>query len=496
MLTASFPPGNLSFLAWLALVPLLKGLDNISGSGSFKLGFIAGLTHYLTLMYWIVVVLGHYGNLHLLPSFGIFLLMCAYLALYPAVFAFLVGILKGSRLDLILMASFWVALEYARARLLTGFPWCILGYTQFSHLYLIQIADLAGVYGPSFLIVSLNGLIYRILFTHNGRRNRFLKWEISIAVLLIGFTLGYGHYRLSENPRGKQPRPHINTLIVQANIDQSLKWNPAYQKETVATYQRLTRTATNASGHRLIVWPETCMPFFFQDNKRFSPEIYALAKQSGTPLILGSPAYKRTGRMTKYYNRAFLITPDGMPPQFYDKVHLVPFGEYVPLKQVLSFVNRLVPAAGDFEPGDRIVPLNHDNLSMGILICFEAIFPEHARAHVMKGANILVNLTNDAWFGMTSAPYQHLSMTIFRAVENRRPLIRAANTGFSAAIGAAGDIRAISPLFHEWVLSVPLEMPAPSLTLYARFGDMFAICLVVISLIKILACLWYKRSTD
>ncbi len=314
-------------------------------------------------------------------------------------------------------------------------------------------------------------------------------------ILMLFFTTVFGQYRLSGYEGEKRGEKLINTAIIQGNIDQSIKWDPEYQEKTINRYLRLTHSSYGFNP-QIIVWPETALPFFFQDKTAFSDRVSMISKESGALFIFGSPAYRWENGIRRYYNRAYALSPDNLMAGYYDKVHLVPFGEYVPLKQVLSFVNRLVPAAGDFEPGDRIVPLNHDNLSMGILICFEAIFPELARAHVMKGANILVNLTNDAWFGMTSAPYQHLSMAIFRAVENRRPLIRAANTGFSAAIGTAGDIRAISPLFHEWVLSVPLEMPAPSLTLYTRFGDIFAICLMVISLIKILACLWYKRSTD
>ena len=493
LLTASFPPGKLSFLVWPALVPLLKRLDNGSPSLAFRLGFITGLSHYLTLIYWIVVVLGHYGNMSTLVSLGPFFLLSLYLALYPAIFSCLSAYIRGSRFAVTFMASFWVGLEYVRASALTGFPWCLLGYTQYGQSYLIQIADLFGVYGLSFLIVIINGFLFMLFFNHDARNNASFKWEILMIALMAVGALAYGHYRLSEEPVGEATRPYVNTLIVQGNIDQSIKWESAYQAETMATYQRLTRKGYNFKPD-LIVWPETAAPFFFQNNAEFSPIIFSIAKESKAALIFGSPAYEQIGRTINYYNRAYLIISDDLPLQYYDKVHLVPFGEYIPLKKILSFINRLVPAAGDFVSGDKIAPLNCNDLSIGILICFEAIFPELARAQTRGGADILVNITNDAWFGMTSAPYQHLAMAVFRAVENRRPMIRAANTGFSAYIGPQGNIVALSNLFCEEALKASVEISKPSLTVYARFGDLFAISLLVISLIKIIFHLWYKRK--
>ena len=239
----------------------------------------------------------------------------------------------------------------------------------------------------------------------------------------------------------------------------------------------------NACNPGLIVWPETSLPFFYQDNLELSPMVDALSRESGAPLVFGSPAYSRIDGRVTYYNRAYLITPEGSPPQYYDKVHLVPFGEYVPFKDLLFFVNRLVPAAGDFQPGGEVFPLKRGTLSLGTLICFEAIFPELARTHARQGATILINLTNDAWFGRTSAPYQHLSMAVLRAVENRIPLIRAANTGISAFVDHRGAIRARSELFNEQILTQALELPPPSPTFYTRFGDLFALSTLVLALL-------------
>jgi apolipoprotein N-acyltransferase len=491
MLTASFPPLRLSFLAFFALVPLLISIKNEPFSKAFKLGFIAGTTHYLTLIYWIVVVLSRYGNLSTLVSLGPFVLLCLYLGLYLAFFSGIAAWLMGSRFFLLSIASVWVGLEYVRAKLLTGFPWCLLGYTQYGHLHLIQIADLCGVYGISFLIILSNGLLYHLFFSRHDKIKGALRWEILSVLLLISGTYAYGHFCLKAGMVDKGPLRMVNAVVVQANIDQSLKWEPNYQTETIETYQRLTRAAYDLKPD-LIVWPETSVPFFFQNDVKFAPKILSLVRESNSSILFGSPAYKRIHGKTKYYNRAYLITSADQPPQYYDKVKLVPFGEYVPLKRYLFFVSRLVPAAGDFEPGNRITPLKGKYFLPGILICFEAIFPELASTQTREGANILINLTNDAWFGKTSAPYQHLSMAVFRAVENRRPMIRAANTGFSAFIGPEGKIIELSSLFEEEVLKASIGISNSPLTFYARFGDLFAFSLLAISLIRILSRLWYN----
>lgn len=491
MLTASFPPLKLSFLAFIALVPLFVSIKNEPFLEAFKLGFIAGAAHYLTLIYWIVVVLGRYGNLGTLLSLGPFVLLSLYLGLYPATFSGMTALIMGSRFCLLFITTIWVGLEYLRAKLLTGFPWCLLGYTQYNHLHLIQIADLCGVYGISFLIILSNVLFYHLFFSRQYPTKGVLKWEIICVLLLVGGTYAYGYYRLNMDTAKKGPSRTINVAVIQANIDQSLKWEPSHQTETIETYQRLTR-ATFDFNPDLILWPETSVPFFFQNDSEFAPKILSLVRESNASILFGSPAYKQIRGTTKYFNRAYLITSVDQPYQYYDKVKLVPFGEYVPLKKYLFFVSRLVPAAGDFEPGNRIAPLKGKHAFPGILICFEAIFPELARSQTREGADILINLTNDAWFGKTSAPHQHLSMAIFRAVENRKPMIRAANTGFSAFIGADGKIIKLSSLFEEEILKSSIGISNSPLTFYARFGDLFAVSLLAISLIRVLSRLWFK----
>ncbi len=492
MLTASFPPGKFSFLAWFALVPLLVCIDRASPSLAFRLGFVAGTVHFATLMYWIVVVLGHYGNMNIIVSLGPFFLLCFFLALYPALFSALTTCLGSSRFPIIMMASFWVSLEFIRGLFLTGLPWCLLGYSQYEHLHLIQVADITGVYGVSFLIVLVNGLVFRLLFRGGMKFRRHMKWEIIITILLAAATVAYGRFRLAQGLPGGDSPELLRTVVVQPNIDQSVKWDPAHQAKTMAIYERLTRS-TYGFRPELIVWPEAALPFFFQQNVKFAPRVFSLAGESGAVLIFGSPAYKRANGVTRYYNRAYLITPDNAPPRYYDKIHLVPFGEYVPLKNLLSFINRLVPAAGDFAAGRKKGPMNQGRLSAGVIICFEAIFPELARVHARGGATILVNITNDAWFGMSSAPHQHLSMAAFRAVENKRPLVRAANTGISAFIDAHGKIVLRGPLFTQEALKASVNITKSPLTFYTRFGDLFAYLLLALSSLKLLSWFWHRR---
>jgi apolipoprotein N-acyltransferase len=492
LLTLSFPPGKFSFVAWFALIPLLKGIQTASPSNSFKLGLVSGLAHYLTLMYWIIVVLEHYGNLHIVIAVFSLLLLSLYLSLYVALFSTLASRLTDSGLYPVILGCYWIALEYLKAHLMTGFPWCLLGYSQYEHLHIIQLADLFGVYGISFLIVLVNGIIFRISTMPLGRKTGVLKWELPISVLLLAGAWIYGHYQISGTQSDGQAGRPVKAAVVQANIDQSVKWDPAYQEETLQSYYRLTRSARSFHPE-LIVWPETSLPFFFQDNPRFSPGVFSLAEESGAVLVFGSPAYRRHRGAVHYYNRAYMIAPDTRDILYYDKIHLVPFGEYVPFKKYLPFIHRLVEAAGDFAQGEKSEALKTGDLSLGVLICFEAIFPELARSLARDGANVLVNITNDSWFGRTSAPYQHLCMAVFRAIENRRPMVRAANTGFSAFIGPTGAIQSKSDLFAEEVLKGSVSAGTFPLTFYSRFGDLFAVTLLVISSAHIVYGIWMRR---
>lgn len=490
MLTASFPSLNLEWIAWISFIPLFIALQDQSPSNAFKLGLITGLCHYGTLLYWIVVALSRYGSIPLIPSLAVLVLLVVYLALYPAFFALFLARIAPFSLSSYLGAGIWVSLEYARAHLLTGFPWCLLGYTQFLRLPLIQIADITGVYGISLLVILVNFILYKLLFHSLYEGKKYLAAEVVIIAIMVGVTLVYGYYHLRGRSEGGAGERTLRAVIAQGNIDQSIKWDEDFQHTTVSIYYALSQVSAPFRPH-IIVWPETAVPFFFQDNTHLSQLVYRVARITGADILFGSPAYETKGNTLSYYNRVYTLHGDG-EYEHYDKVHLLPFGEYVPLKRFLPFVHRLVPAAGDFTPGKRLKPLTSSDLLVGPLICYEAIFPELSRELSLQGAELLVNVTNDAWFGRTSAPYQHLSMAVLRCVETRLPMARAANTGVSAFILSNGKIVKQSGLFTRELLTEELRLGHHK-TFYSHYGDIFAIIVLIGTISWLIGTLTIRR---
>ncbi|MBT0662929.1 apolipoprotein N-acyltransferase [Geobacter pelophilus] len=482
LLALSFPKPGLSLLAWIALVPLLRSVDKATATQAFKLGLIAGIIAYAGIMYWLVIVMNSYGKLPLVVSVPLMLIMAAYLACYLAGSMALVrageliGIGAGFSLPLV-----WVGMEYVRSFALTGFPWASLGYSQYKILPLIQIADVVGVYGVSFLIVLVNVALFRaLMFFGGGEQLKQRVWTIVTAVVLMIATVAYGFIRLTAPETGVP----LKVALIQGNISQDVKWDPSFQEETVRIYERLTNSVASFEPD-LVVWPESATPFFFQSEPAYADRVKRLAAGLHSALIFGSPAFKKEGERTKYLNSAFLINSKGEVSGRSDKIHLVPFGEYVPLKQVLPFVNKLVEGIGDFAPGASAEPLDIGKTKVGVLVCFEGIFPELSRAYVNAGARLLVNISNDAWYKRSSAPYQHLSMTVFRAVENRVPLIRATNTGITAIIDSKGHFNGMTQIFREDALTGEVRAGS-GVTLYNRYGELFAgVCLGLTVLIAL-----------
>ncbi len=296
---------------------------------------------------------------------------------------------------------------------------------------------------------------------------------------MILTVYGYGRWRLAALET--RASPSLKLGLVQGNIAQDTKWDPAFQQATLKKYLELTGEVAKLQPN-LMIWPETATPFYFLADSQNSKILIEEVRKLGKPLLFGSPAYRRKGSGLRLYNRAYLLDSQGMVAGYYDKIHLVPFGEYVPLKRLLFFVDKLVQAAGDFASGDRAAVLDLEPARVGVLICYEAIFPELSRDLVAGGANLLVNITNDAWFGRSSAPYQHLSMAVFRTVENRVPMARSANTGISALIDVRGRILQVTGLFEEATMLGTLQL-GDRKTIYSRYGDWFAWSCLTISLL-------------
>ena len=461
-------------LAWLALVPLFWSLHGQPPRRAALLGLICGLAYYLPLLYWIVIVLATYGQAPVPIAVLALVLLALYMSCYLAAFAFLCAKTE-KRLPLLVFApACWVALDLIRGRLFTGFPWLDLAYTQYNLTPLIQIADLAGHHGLTFLLVLANALIFTLAASLVRRRAASPPAIITAAALLLLMALGYSLWRMQTLPAVLAQAKHLEVAAVQGNIPQDQKWQPAFQRETIDTYLRLSGELFAAKTPQLIVWPETALPFYPYEHPLFLRLHSELTRPRQTYLLTGAPHREKVSSDSQltYANSAFLLSPEGLVIGRYDKQHLVPFGEYIPFRRILGFASPLVETLGDFAPGQTNAPLLCQNSRIGVLICFESIFPEISRKQAEAGANLLVTLTNDAWFGKSSAPWQHLAMGVFRAVETRKTLVRAANTGISAFIDPLGRIEGASPLFAEYARSQPVAL-MDDLTCYVRWGYLF-----------------------
>ena len=432
-----------------------------------------------------------YGFLPWYLSITILLLFAAVLALFVALFSMIISYLgvKPWR-GVILISPVWIAIEYVRGFIFTGFPWELLGYSQFERLHLIQIADIFGVYGVSFLITLSNtavffGLLYLAKKQWKGTAisARLAAVSVLVFVLSMVWTLAYGYRRLDSLDQLMARAPQTRITVIQGNIDQAIKWDRSFRDATIITYKRLSLSAV-AERPDLVIWPESATPFYFLRENEPTEMVMDAIGRVNTDFLLGSPAFTRKNTKVEYYVSAYLINPQGKWIR-YNKAHLVPFGEYVPLKKWLPFLGKIVAQVGDFRPGQKGNAIPWKSEKLGIQICYEIIFPDLSRAMVKNGATLLINITNDAWFGKTSGPYQHFSMTVFRAVENRRALARSANTGISGFIDPAGRILASTPLLEEAVVS--RSLPLLNLkSIYTRFGDVFAWACLIVTLFAIL----------
>jgi len=479
LLWCAYPGGGEIWpLLPVSLVPLLFSLTLMSGRGAFLAGMAAGTCHYLLQLYWIVTVLGRYGGLPALITVPALLLLAGYMALYVGGVALLARrlLLLGTPLAALLaVPALWVGGDWLRSWLFTGFPWMDIGYAPASAPQLVQLADLFGHGGISFCIVLVNTFITLALVHRHALRRLTAPALVLVAVLSLA---SYYSARRWQTVMAGITDPAAGSMvvgIVQGNIDQSEKWSPDNQQRTVNTYLDFSRSLFGPIRPELIVWPETALPFYPQTYH--DPGVLAgLVAQYDTGLLTGAPWFEvveSSKREIRYYNSAQLLAPGiGFTASYY-KSHLVPFGEYVPLRKVLFFLEPLVEAVGDFSFGRVEEPLVWRSGRIGVLICFESIFPDIARKWSRNGANLLVNLTNDAWYGKSSAPYHSMAMTVLRAVETRRSVVRAANTGISGFIDPLGRVHEPSPLFTEWAATREVSLMAEE-TLFVRWGYLFA----------------------
>jgi len=435
-------------------------------------------------------------------SIPVLFLLAFYLALYIGAFCASVAVLtKKPASCFLLIPVLWVSFEYLRSFLFSGFPWELIGYSQYNNLILIQVADLFGVYSLSFLIAQSNAVIFlfvlyvsRLNYRNTPVSTRLLAGSILFFTLLFCLAWFYGKWRIDSIDTLISRSPSAKVSIIQGNIDQSIKWDPLFRKSTTSKYIDLSFKAVREHPD-LIVWPETSTPFYFFQEEALTETVLDEIHKIGTYFLIGSPAIDFNENVLGFHNRAYLIGPDKRVYGKYDKTHLVPFGEYVPFKKYFPFFGKIVKAAGNFIPGTEVVPLKWNQHRLGLQICFEAIFPDIARSMVQNDADLLINITNDAWFGRTSAPYQHFSMAVFRAVENRRSLVRSANTGISGFIDPVGRIIQTTPLFEKAVLtrSIPILQQK---SFFTRFGDSLATISLVLTLILLFRKYISRKDRD
>jgi apolipoprotein N-acyltransferase len=451
----------------------------------FVLGFLTGLIYFTGTLYWITHVMTTYGNLPAAVAVPINVLLIAYLALFPALF----GLLSVRLIQqfggggLLLTPMVWVATEVGRTKLLTGFPWVLLGYSQTTVLPIAQAASAAGVYGVSLLVSAVSAAI-AAAFVPRPRHShassvRSRLAPLAIVALMVIATAAWGSRRIASRPWTREGEP-IRVGLVQGNVDQAVKWDPASAARIFRDYIGYTRRAI-FEGAQLVLWPESSTPFMFEEDPAGAMQLRRLAQQAKVTLLFGSDQIER-GTPLRYYNSAFVIRPDGTTAGVYRKMHLVPFGEYVPFQRLLFFAAPLTEQVGTFSPGTRPELLPVDGHRASVAICYEVIYPALVRTFVTEGSELLTTITNDAWFGTTSAPYQHFEQAAMRAIETGRYLVRAANTGISGIVDPYGRVLSQTRLFQPAVVTGDARFLRTS-TFYVRHGDVVAYGAVLVSFV-------------
>jgi apolipoprotein N-acyltransferase len=453
----------------VALAPLLVAVGDVGRRGdgvrrAAVLGFASGLVYFGGTVYWVAGVMATYGGLARPAAIGVAALLVGYLAVFPALFALATAALVRAYGPpaLLFAPGVWVAAELARAHLWSGFPWVLLGYSQAPVLPVAQVASLVGVYGLSMLVAAVGAaLAFAAVW-----RGRFRYLPAAVALGLVAAAGVWGAARMRAGTLLREGAP-IRVAVVQGNIDQADKWNPALRDAILQRYVDLSRAAL-ARDAALVIWPEASLPFFFQREAEPAERIRRLAREGRAAFLVGGDEVDL--RTDRYYNAAFLVAPDGRTAAVYRKIRLVPFGEYVPLRRLLFFVEPLVETVSDFSPGDEITLLPLDGRHASTAICYEVVYPDLVDAFVDRGSELLTTITNDAWFGRSSAAYQHFQQAALRAVEQGRYLARAANTGISGFVDPYGRVLASTGLFETAMLVGDLRL-LRGRTLYGRSGD-------------------------
>jgi len=476
-----FPEFNFSWLIWISLVPLLEVIYNSTPKKAFFYGWIYGIFSMGTVAYWLTILPGGYF------AWGTY---CIFYAIYPA---FMCLILSWINLNfpqkhfIPFMSPFiWVSMEWIRSMGIMGFTWTDLGYSQHDFTSLIQVASITGVQGITFIIVAVNEFLREILsfkpsFRFSAKHFRDKGDLLSFSLTVIFFFIiymGYGVYT-ERTFKYKIERGHRTGIaILQPAIEQEIKWDPPHWGEIITKYFNMTKEAGEKEPY-IILWPETAIPGFILQNPPLMEAVGGLAKETGAYLLVGA---LDKGTKESILNTAILFTPDGKFSQKYHKMHLVPFGEFLPARKVFEKIpglKELVKPISRFSHGKERVIFETEDIKFVVAICFESIFPEISRKGMEKGAECIVVITNDAWFKRTAAPYQHNVISVFRAIENRTFVVRCANTGISSVIDPLGRIMEDTELYEDTVIYGDIYPHRG--TFYTLYGNLFSLlCLFCI----------------
>ena len=504
LLAFAFPKFELPGIMWFALVPLFFAIDRSPSRRVFTYAWLQGFVFFLVILHPIVFALTTYGHASY-PSAVTKLLVLAAIEALAFGAAFSVEEFISSRVGIsrtIVLPITWVAFEFARSYVPVGFPWALLGYAAHRDIALIQFVELTGIYGVSALIILVNATLYRLLDSSQNLAGKIL--EAVPAASIIALALVFGWERITQI----DAMPRLGALrvaLVQADIPQSLKWKQSNLEPTFQIYSHETLSASQEHPD-LVIWPEAAIPFVFlkasdysdgplRFHQAYHDRLLRLVRDAQQPLLFGAPALDfSSGISTR--NRVYLLSASGNVVGYYDKMILVPFDEYVPLAGLFGrLFDKPVESVGPIMPGSHQTILPIKDARLGVLICYESIFPALSRRAVQAGAQILVNLSNDAWFGNTSFPYQLLAMATMRALENRTVMIRVANTGISAIVSPTGRIIDAIRLSSRITKSETVSWIATR-TFYTKYGDLFAGGCLAATLVGMVTALAFTKNAE
>ena len=482
LLGLAFPKSEIPGVMWFAFVPLLFAIDRSRSRRVFVYAWLQGFVFFAMILHPIVFALTTFGHAWFLSAVAKLVVLAASEALAVGV-AFSAEEFICSRVGIsktIALPITWVAFEFARSYVPVGFPWALLGYAAYRDVALIQFVDLTGIYGVSALIILINATIYGALNSSKSLAGRVLEAVPAASIIVLALLLG------SRRVAQIDAMPHAGALrvaLVQADIPQSLKWKQSSLEPTFQIYSNETLSASWKHPD-LVIWPEAAVPFVFLHSSEYSDgplrfhqgyhdRLLRLVRQAQQPLLFGVPSLDFSNGISTR-NRAYLIGSSGEVVGYYDKMILVPFDEYVPAARFLGrLIDKPVESIGPITAGTQQTILPIKDAKLGVLICYESIFPELSRRAVQAGANILVNLSNDAWFGTTSVPHQLMAMAAMRSLENRTTMIRVANTGISAVVSPTGRIVDATRLSSRVTKIEPVSW-ITARTFYTKYGDVFA----------------------